>query len=99
MGGGTFEPSTEPTVMTDSDRDNLADDPELSADEEPQAMHLFTEPTRPDVRLDPDTPAFDRVQDGKAAEEEIADENEREYNRRYVREHGDHHGHAPTDDA
>ena len=82
--------------MTDSD-DPLADDPSLSADEEPQAMHLFTEPTEPDVKLDPDIPAFDRVQDGKARDEEIASENERDYNRRYVDEHGDHHGHGPKD--
>ena len=68
--------------------DPLADDPELSKDEAPQAMHLFTEPTEPDVRLDPDHPAFDRVQE----ETSIKEEYEREYNRRYVREHGDHHG-------
>ena len=86
--------------MTDADdQDPLADDPDLSADEEPQAMHLFTEPTEPDVKLDPDNPAFDRVQTGKTQEGEIASENEREYNRRYVREHGDHHGHEPTGDA
>lgn len=46
-------------------RDPLADDPELSEGEAPQAMHLFLEPTEPDVHLDPDHPAFDRVQDGK----------------------------------
>ncbi len=80
--------------MADADdRDPLADDPELSAEEAPQAMHLFTEPTEPDVRLDRDNPAFDRVQQGK----EIDDEYEREYNRRYVKEHGDHHGHAPIE--
>ena len=82
-----------------ADRDPLADDPELSADEAPQAMSLFNEPTEPDVRLDPDTPAFDRVQDGRAIEREVESENEREYNRRYVREHGDHHGHEPSSEA
>ena len=75
-----------------------ADTPEIAGDEPPQAMSVFTEATEPDVRLDPSTPAFDRVQDGKADEAEIADENEREYNRRYVREHGDHHGHDPAAD-
>ena len=65
------------------------DDRDVSEGEDPQAMGLFTEPTAPDVRLDPDHPAFDRVQDGKAVDAEY----EREYNRRYVREHGDHHGH------
>jgi len=77
------------------DTDPLADDPELSRDEAPQAMHLFTEPTEPDVRLDPENPAFDRVQQGKEVDEEY----EREYNRRYVKEHGDHHGHAPIEGA
>ena len=81
--------------MTDdaADPDPLADDPELSDEEAPQAMHLFTEPTEPDVRLDRDHPAFDRVQQGKA----IDDAYEREYNRRYVREHGDHQGLEPTE--
>ena len=78
----------------------MTDTPDTSPDDEPlQAMSAFTEPTEPDVPLDPATPAFDRVQTEKAQEQEIADENEREYNRRYVREHGDHHGHAPTDDG
>lgn len=86
--------------MTDNtDRDPLADDPDLSADEAPQAMHFFTEPVAPDVRLDADNPAFDRVQTGKTEEQEIEEENPREYNRRYVREHGDHHGHEPTEDG
>lgn len=76
-----------------TDRDPLADDPEISEGEAPQAMHLFTEPTEPDERLDPDHPAFDRVQKDK----EIDTEYEREYNRRYVKEHGDHHGHVGTD--
>lgn len=77
----------------DDDRlheDPLADDPELSEGEAPQALHLFTEPTEPDVRLDPNNPAFDRIQD----EKEIDEEYEADYNRRYVKEHGDHHGHA-----
>ena len=68
-------------------------DPEVSEGESPQAMSLFTEPTEPDVRLDPDNPAFDRVQDGKAIDDTYA----AEYNRRYVKEHGDHHGHKPMD--
>ena len=76
------------------------DDATPPTDDEPvQALSAFTEQTEPDVHLDSDAPAFDRVQTGKAQEQEIADENEREYNRRYVREHGDHHGHAPLDDA
>lgn len=67
-------------------------DPDISEGEAPQAMGMFTEPTEPDVHLDPNTAAFDRVQDGKDVDEEY----EREYNRRYVKEHGDHHGHKPT---
>ena len=82
-------------MSTDPDRDRLADDPEISEGEEPQALHLFTEPTEPDVHLDPDTPAFDRVQD----EKEIDQEYEAEYNRRYVKEHGDHHGHKGAEGA
>ena len=70
-------------------------DPEVSGGEAPQAMRLFTEPDESDVRLDPDNPAFDRVQQGK----EIDNEYEREYNRRYVKAHGDHHGHDPVDDG
>jgi hypothetical protein len=58
-------------------------------DEDPQASNFFLEPTEEDVHLDPDHPAFDRVQKDK----EIDGEYEREYNRRYVKEHGDHHGH------
>ena len=73
----------------DADKDPLADDPEVSDGEAPQAMHLFNEPTEPDVHLDPNHPAFDRVQEDK----EIDEEYEAEYNRRYVKEHGDHHGH------
>ena len=75
------------------DDETFETDPEVSEGEAPQAMSLFTESTDPDVRLDPATPAFDRVQDGKA----VDDEYEREYNRRYVKEHGDHHGHKPQD--
>ena len=74
-------------------------DDDSAQDEPVQAMSAFTEQTEPDVHLDPDTPALDRVQTGKQREQEIADENEREYNRRYVREHGDHHGHAPSDEG
>ena len=68
-------------------------DPEVSEGEAPQAMGLFTEATEPDVRLDPNNPAFDRVQDAKA----IEDEYPAEYNQRYVKEHGDHRGHVPTE--
>ncbi|WP_412062691.1 hypothetical protein [Rubrivirga sp. IMCC45206] len=71
--------------------DPLADDPELSKDEAPQAMHLFTEPTEPDEKLDPNLAAFDRVQSAKKVDEEY----QAEYNRRYVKEHGDHHGNEP----
>ena len=67
-------------------------DPEVSEGEAPQAMRLFNEPDEADVHLDRDHPAFDRVQDEKA----IDGEYEREYNRTYVKEHGDHHGHKPT---
>ena len=79
--------------MTDKPTDHPApdgtpSDREVSEGEDPQAMGLFTEPTEPDVRLDPDHPAFNRVQDGKDVDEEY----EREYNRRYVKEHGDHRG-------
>ena len=76
------------------ENDPLADDPEVSEGEDPQAMSFFNEPTEPDVHLDPDNPAFDRVQDDK----EIDDEYEAEYNRRYVKEHGDHHGHKGSED-
>ena len=76
-------------MSTDPDRDPLADDPDLSGEEAPQALHRFTEPTEPDVRLDRNNPAFDRVQDEKAIDAEY----EAEYNRRYVKAHGDHHGH------
>lgn len=79
---------------TDDTPDRPADsDPEISKGEAPQAMSLFTEPTESDVHLDPNTPAFDRVQDGKDVDQEY----EREYNRRYVKEHGDHHGNKPTE--
>ncbi len=78
-----------PMSTDDTDPDPLADDPEVSEGEAPQAMHLFNEPTAPDVHLDRDLPAFDRVQDDKAIDEEY----DAEYNRRYVKEHGDHHGH------
>ena len=83
-------------MSTNPDRP-IADDedhnPEVSKGEAPQAMRLFSEPSEPDVHLDPDNPAFDRVQKGK----EIDQEYEREYNRRYVKEHGDHHGHDPIE--
>ena len=82
--------------MTDDPRpddETFEDDPEISEGEAPQAMNLFTEATEPDVRLDPNHPAFDRVQDGKA----VDDEYERDYNRRYVKEHGDHHGNEPQE--
>ena len=76
--------------MSDADDRPAPDAPEPGGPEpeDPQAMGVFTEPSEPDVRLDPDTPAFDRVQDGKDVDEEY----EREYNRRYVKEHGDHRG-------
>ena len=74
-------PAPDRTPRPDDDRD-------VSEGEDPQAMGLFTEPSEPDVRLDPDHPAFDRVQDGKGVDAEY----EREYNRRYVKEHGDHRG-------
>lgn len=77
-------------MSANDDRDPLADDPEVSDGEAPQALHVFTEPTEPDVHLDPETPAFDRVQDEKSIDQEY----EAEYNRRYVKEHGDHHGHT-----
>ena len=67
-------------------------DPEISEGEPPQAMRVFNEPVAPDVHLDPDAPAFDRIQE----EKEVDAEYSREYNRRYVKEHGDHHGHRPT---
>lgn len=44
---------------------NRPDAPDVSDGEDPQAMGLFTEPTEPDVHLDPNHPAFDRVQDGR----------------------------------
>lgn len=69
-----------------SDSDDLGRDPDVSEGEDPQAMRVFTEPEHADVPLDPDTPAFDRVQDGKRVDEDY----EAEYNRRYVKEHGDH---------
>ena len=79
-------------MSTDPDR-KPGYDPEISADDPPQAMRVFNEPEEADVPLDPDTPAFDRVQD----EKEIDGEYEREYNRRYVKAHGDHHGHKGTE--
>ena len=81
--------STDPDRTIPPEEDH---DPEVSDGEAPQAMRLFNEPDEADVHLDPDNPAFDRVQDEKA----IDDEYEREYNRQYVKEHGDHHGHEPT---
>ena len=83
--------------MSTDDKPDLPQDPDpsVSKDEAPQAMGFFNEPTEPDVKMDPDHPAFDRVQQGKS----IDDEYEREYNRRYVKEHGDHHGHDPIEDA
>jgi hypothetical protein len=82
--------STDPDTPLDPEEDR---DPEVSDGEEPQAMRLFNEPDEADVRLDPDHPAFDRVQEGKDIDEEY----EREYNRRYVKQHGDHHGHHPIE--
>ena len=82
-------------MSTDDTREPRDPDPSVSEDEAPQAMGFFTEPTEPDVRMDPNHPAFDRVQQGK----EIDDEYEREYNRRYVKEHGDHHGNEPIEGA
>lgn len=82
--------STDPDAPVPDDQDR---DPEISDGEAPQAMRLFTEPTEPDVRLDPNTPAFDRVQDGKSVEREYT----AEYNQRYVKEHGDHHGHKASE--
>ncbi len=79
--------------MSATDDTPAEPDASTSKGEAPQAMAMFTEPTEPDVRLDPDVAAFDRVQDGKAVDEEY----EREYNRRYVKEHGDHHGNTPTE--
>jgi hypothetical protein len=66
------------------DRPDDRDD--VSEGEDPQAGSLFLEPTEGDVHLDPDHPAFDRVQEHK----EVDAAYEREYNRRYVKEHGDH---------
>ena len=85
------DPARPDPARTDEPLDT---DPEVSEGEAPQAMGLFTEPTEPDVRLDPGNPAFDRVQDGKAIEEDYP----AEYNQRYVKEHGDHQGHAPAAD-
>ena len=68
-------------------------DADVSASDPPQAMRLFNDDTEPDVSLDRNLAAFDRVQDDRSVDEE----NEREYNRRYVKEHGDHRGSAPTD--
>ena len=69
------------------------DDTQEPTDDEPtQAMRAFTEPTEPDVHLDRDHPAFDKVQ----GEKTVDDEYEAEYNRRYVKEHGDHHGNDPA---
>ena len=82
--------STDPAVPPEEDYK-----PEVSDGEAPQAMRLFTEPDESDVRLDPDNPAFDRVQTDKGIDEEY----ERDYNRRYVKEHGDHHGHTGKDSA
>ena len=81
--------STDPDLPLDPEQDR---DPEISDGEAPQAMRLFNAPDEADVRLDPNNPAFDRVQDEKA----IDGEYEREYNREYVKAHGDHHGHEPT---
>lgn len=82
-------------MSTDPDRplpDDQDRDPDISEGEAPQSMRIFTEPTEGDVHLDPDNPAFDRIQE----EKEVDEEYEREYNRKYVKEHGDHHGHKPT---
>ena len=80
--------------MADSPQDpDDGYDADLSASDPPQAMRLFNEDTEPDVPLDPSLAAFDRVQDGR----EVDEDNEREYNRRYAKEHGDHRGSAPTD--
>ena len=86
--------STDPDTP---DREPVDHDPDVSEGEAPQAMRLFHEPDESDVRLDPDHPAFDRVQDEKAVDETY----EAEYNRRYVKEHGDHRGtnERPAGDA
>ena len=80
-------------MTADPDRPDDHDD--VSEGEGAQASSLFLEPTEEDVHLDPDHPAFDRVQEGK----EIDAEYEREYNRRYVKRHGDHRGHEGEDAA
>lgn len=74
-----------------TDPNDLGHDPEVSKGDAPQALRVFTEPTEADVPLDPSTPAFDRVQDEKAVDEDY----EAEYNRRYVKEHGDHRDNGP----
>ena len=95
--GGVLPLYPTPPPMSETPHDRPApdgqpprsgDDRDVSEREDPQAMGLFTEPAESDVRLDPDHPAFDRVQDGK----DVDGEYEREYNRRYVKEHGDHRG-------
>ena len=79
--------------MTDSSPDpEEGYDAELSASDPPQAMRLFNEDTEPDVPLDPDLAAFDRVQEDRTVDAD----NEREYNRRYVKAHGDHRADGPA---
>lgn len=81
--------------------DDRPDPDDVSADDPPQAGSLFLEDEEPDEALDTDVAAFDRVQTRAEdiEEHEIETEFERDYNRRYVREHGDHRGHGPTPEA
>lgn len=81
--------------MSEHPTDPDAPDEDVSADDPPQAGSFFLEDEQPDEPLNKDVAAFDRVQTWTEdlAEHAIETENEREYNRRYVREHGDHHGH------
>ena len=83
------------------DSDENTPDEDVSADDPPQMGSMFLEDEEPDEPLNTDVAAFDRVQTRteSIAEHEIDQENERNYNKRYVKEHGDHHGHEGEIDS
>jgi hypothetical protein len=87
--------------MTDRPTDRHASDEDKLADDPPQAGTFFLEDEAPDEPLNEDVAAFDRVQTETVdvQEHEIETEYERGYNKRYVKEHGDHHGHEGEIDS
>jgi len=74
---------------------------DVSAVDPPQAGSLFLEGEAPDEPLDTNVAAFDRVQTRTEdiAEHKVETGYERDYNKRYVKEHGDHRGHKGEIDS